>query len=135
MGSLPADDPTIPDHEDLYRGIASMQLHKGRIASVAFLRRERVGDRLVPADVSVDLSSKSTPRQTLDRLPQSVGVAKLTAGAVRGVDAISGVVRDPQPTNDAHALIRPGPDATGNRWKKATKKLANLAQWAIAPSI
>lgn len=125
--SLPPDDPAIINTEHLYRGVLHDHIREGRLTSWAF-------GPVSASQISVDLESKTTPKLTLDRLPISVGVIQLTAGEARSIDGVSGVVGDPLPENDAHALLLRAEGVTNSHWKRARRELAKFAQWAIGPT-
>ena len=126
-GQTLADDPTIPDSELLNRRIPWPCIHDGdKIASIAFTNRDDSDPH-----VSVDLSSLSTPEQTLARWPAAAGVAQVPVIAVRQVTP--GVVRDPLEDNPAHALIIGRPGLSRHKWKEIARKFAKACVWAIAP--
>jgi hypothetical protein len=133
MTPLPLDDPGICDPEALYRRIHPRQVDReGRISSAAFKHREEgpCGTKVL-ADISVDLGSRTTPEATFRRAAECIGVAEVTAGEARGVEGVAGVVADPLPENDAHALIRKRRDIANKIWERACKRFAELARWVI----
>jgi hypothetical protein len=125
-----ADDPAIPDEEFLYRGIVRFQVVADRPSSSAFKTRRSAGD----PHVSVDRGSKCRPQETLDRLPQSAGIAQLQAGTARALRPdVAGVASDPLPENAAHALILRSTSATEGSWGRTARILALACTWAIPP--
>jgi hypothetical protein len=124
--SAPGDDRSIADDEQLYRGILPDDLAGGRISSTAF--KVRPGDH-----VSVDRGSLCSPCDTLRRLPKSVGVGQIIAGAARSTPCVAGVAPDPQEDNPAHALILRDRSVGNSQWAKAARQLALACSWAISP--
>jgi hypothetical protein len=121
------DDPTIPDCDLLYRRIIWPYVKEGNeVASGAYINRKKSDP-----DVSVDLSSLSTPQETLARWPLAAGVAQVVTGMVRTLT--TGVARDPIEGNPAHALIIRDPNLSNHQWKEVARKLAKASVWAIAP--
>lgn len=108
------DDPSIPDTERLNRGIHHSQLlPDNAVTSAAFPIHDHI---------SVDLSSLSSPEESLTRRPTSAAVAQLIAGGVR--ELTPGVVRDPVVGNPSHSLIIRDPRLTNGDRKKVARKLA-----------
>ena len=126
-GQILKDDPTIPGSELLFRRVVWCFVINGNgVASAAFINRDRSDPH-----VSVDLSSLSTPRETLSRWPSAAGVVQLLAGFVR--DHTLGVARYPVEGNPAHALIIRDLQMSRGQWKEVARKLAKACVWAIHP--
>lgn len=96
--------------------------------------------RAQAAHTSVELSSLTTPEDTLKRRPEHAGVVRLATGAVRGIKpGVVGVLRDPiseselQRANPAHAIIirQLKPNSV---YGKAAYRLARLCEWIIGPA-
>lgn len=114
------NDETIPDDEDLYRRIAKDWLVKDeatgrlRLSSAAFRDNRK--------EISVHLSSLITASDSLSRGGDGIiGLVSITAGQARSLD--QGVVRDPLPDDEAHALI------CGRQSKTTRRHLAATAVW------
>ena len=120
------DDPSIPDSEDLYirifpENVVTEDCPEGEFRPYSgALRREE--------PLSVDLSSKCTPQQTQQRAGgDPFHVASFTAGIARKQGCR--VARDPEPDNDAHALvIGDHQDGNGALSKKQMKHIAKSAR-------
>jgi len=126
-----SDDPSIPDNEFLYCTVHRTHVKKeeNRPSSAAFKKWH----------ISVDRSSLSSPRETLDRQPNHTHVAQVSAGQARATENVGGVASDPImsdpiiPDNPAHAQIFPEENTTKNVWYTVTaRKLAKASSWAFA---
>ena len=118
------DDATIPDREDLYRGLAKDWIVPDavsggvRISSGAF--------RDPDSEISVHLSSMIAPEDSLAYGGEGiVALAAVTAGDARRLD--QAVVREPQPGDPAHAVV------WGPQPKSVRRQLARLARWICYP--
>ena len=116
------DDHSISDDEWLYRGLLKYYVVESqhRISSGAFKEEPM-------EDLSVDRARLTTPRESLERLPISVALAQIMAGAVR--KHTPGVRSDPEIENPAHALILWNRSEGKGAWKAAAKKLADECDW------
>ena len=118
------DHPSIPDEEGLYRCIHPKHFDEteDRPKSATFKSKAN-------PHPSVDKSSLSTPEQSLARKPNSMGVARLFTGTVRGLTV--GVASDPLKDNPAHALIIRNLTFSGGQWRMVARKLAKACTWAL----
>jgi len=125
--TLYIDDTTIPNSEDLYRRIHPSQwklvenTHTFRVTSAAFKDHR--------CQISVDLSSLTTPQDALARASQKeikYALAAVTAGDARQIE--QKIIRDPAPNDPAHALI------VGQQPPHVSKALAQAAKWIIPPT-
>ena len=121
--------PVDPE-ENLYRGIISADwviydnnLKRHRLTSRAFK-----GTFPAKNELSVDIASKTSPQQSLDRLPKSDGLVRFSAKLPRkkGLE----VVEDPIPQNHAHALVI---SKSSNISKGVRRLMAENCVWVIPP--
>jgi len=118
------DDLTIPDSEDLYRRIAKQWLVPDNTFGGLRLSRAAFKDR--KKEISVHLSSLITPLETMARGGTNiVGLVAVTAGQARSLNQV--VVRDPNPNDEAHALI------CGSQPKSIIRQLTKIAKWICYP--
>jgi hypothetical protein len=124
---------TVEESELLYRGIVidektgiprqikwDKNTNKYRLSSAAFHDSK--------GKLSVDIASKTTPQESLQRLEKSRALACIMAK--HPIDLGYCVIEDPIKNNPAHALILSGEKEIS---KKHQKKLAQKCQWAIPP--
>lgn len=121
-----SDDTTIANSEGLYRRIHPIQwkyvkeINDYRVTSAAFKDNR--------SQISVDLSSLTTPQEALARAARkdiTYALASITADDARKQE--QGVVRNPLEDNPAHALI------IGQQPDRVCKALARIARWVIPP--
>lgn len=128
----------VDDNELLYRGIVVEEntgfpsqivfdnnLQKYRLTSAAFLDQE----------ISVDIASKTTPQESLNRLLKSSALACLQAKQPKelGCEVIADPIDNEKEKNPAHALICTKTTTTKSQRKKIARKLAKCCQWTIPP--
>jgi len=113
------DDPTVADHEVLWRRIhaAWIVLREGKetLSSAAFKNEE----------LSVHIASLTTREAALARYPQH-RLSSFTAGDARREGYI--VVRDPTPEDLSHALVLPKDKITRSAFASQAKRLRDLAR-------
>ena len=115
------DDETVPDEEGLYRRISCRWYVEKRgvmkVSSGAFKTEQ----------LSVDLSSLTTPEQTFSRAEEpTVGVVSFAAGLARKEGKV--IVRQPERANPAHAI------AYGRISSGGARRLRNASEWVFGPA-
>jgi hypothetical protein len=121
-----ADDPTIEDHEPLWRRILPLPgwIHRNpdgsfRPSSMAFLDN-------IDGELSVHLANLTSQEAVLrDRATESI--AELLASVPRSLGYA--IVRDPTPEDASHALICPPANTPENRRKKHARFIAAQCRW------
>lgn len=117
------DDPTISDHERLWRRVPPIQIHldpktrEQRVSSAAF--------RSTTGIISVAIASLTTAESILTGYP-GYSLVEFEAGAARMAGCV--VVRDPLPDDPAHALVY-GSAPKGHLTKPQARKIAQKARW------
>lgn len=113
----------VDDEELLHRGIIVEQwiifdnnLQRYRLTSAAFKDSE----------ISVDIASKTTPQESLDRLPKHKALASLVSRDPKELEC--DVVTDPKVGNPAHALI-----LIKSGKGRVARLLAKKCNWSIPP--
>jgi hypothetical protein len=119
----PIDDATIGDDELLYHRIRPEDMNVD--ATTGEYRPSSAAFRYIDNITSVDIASLTTPQRALEPAP-TYRLAEIEVRAVRSVGCK--VVRDPQPDNEAHALIY-GSAPEGRMTKSQAKRIANMCRW------
>jgi hypothetical protein len=122
----------VQPNEYLYRGIACsppeaslVKYDKGR----GTFRPTSLAFKDGRGELSVDIASKTTPIETIQRLPQSIGLVEFQASIPIKFDYQ--VVEDPIANNSAHGLILSG---SGPMSKTACREIAKQCSWVIPPN-
>jgi len=115
------DDPSIGDHEVLWRRIHPHQIIQEpdgtwRPGSFAFI------DNTAAHELSVHIAALSTPTLALQGYVDQSLVA-IVAGSARSLGYA--IVRDPTPDDPSHAVICPSPN------KSHARILAKSATWVV----
>lgn len=115
------NDPTISDSERLWRRIhpvhIKMESGEPRPSSAAFRSKT---DR-----ISVAIASLTTPETVLANYPRH-SLAEFGVGFARSTGC--GVVRNPLPSDPAHALLN-GTASRGHLTKSEARRIAGQARW------
>ena len=114
------DDKTIPDSEGLWRRIHPTQVIRDRTTGA--WRPSSAAFKDQRGELSVDLASLTTPERALAETPQH-SLAEVKAAVFRVKGYI--VVKDPLPTNIAHALVY------GKLTGAHLREIAGIATWIV----
>lgn len=116
------DDPTITNKESLWRRVHPTQI-KYDTSENPVLSTSAFKQRGQP--LSVDIASLTTLEEALTKY-SSHSMAEFAAKDARAVGCF--IIRDPQPDNQAHALVYNGEHSTGQLTGSQIKLLTNNAK-------
>jgi hypothetical protein len=119
------DDPTIPDHEELWRRIPPDRIVEdanrgGRRPSSGAFTDDRDG-----SPMSVVIGSAAAGAETVLAGHPGYALAAITAGLARECGQM--IMRDPTSDQPAHALV------IGHKTEGIRRRLARESRWIIEP--